>query len=486
MDLGGELGSIAGSDKIGKTVGGEVPQAIRPSSAASVAGLNAVAPEPARDGAPEIAYEKEAVDAEIQDYSITSSLSFFLKHSYRDVGRRRFHFCLSFCSVFVVVWSALVINTLVEKGPIVFLKLAEGIQGQYDGIVYPVLSNGGFDDDLESYHNSEGVFINYTKVEDVTKSKFNLAPRKQFCDSHVGTNYPAAIADMDKEELSDYSSDFIRAGKTKLPPIDKYKNNEKKDRLFPHAECLMLMDTEKERTINLGSRYTFPPLDEGECFINEDQAMIMKVKEGDYIYHSLNMYQNLVGLIDAYNTKVAGPERIPQIPRDIVQAGNESSVVEFPCKVAIIGNQTYGKFPLAGVEDQVMMEYKHFLPLIARYLPAPLASKNEFKEFLLTNGTSTIFELSDFLMMTLPQPRVNYYQSTNYYNIQTGVTGYANEVIDALGFYPVRISLDVLKVMEISSQAILFLGLIFDMIILLFIIRMQGLSKTGLIYMIFL
>jgi len=37
--------------------------------------------------------------------------------------------------------------------------------------------------------------------------------------------------------------------------------------------------------------------------------MIMKVKEGDYIYHSLNMYQNLVALIDEYNTKVAEPAR---------------------------------------------------------------------------------------------------------------------------------------------------------------------------------
>lgn len=154
------------------------------------------------------------------------------------------------------------------------------------------------------------------------------------------------------------------------------------------------------------------------------------------------------------------------------------------------------------------MEYKHFLPLIARYLPDPLASNNEFKQFLLTNGTSTIFELSDFLMMTLPEPRVSYYQSTDYYAIQKGVTGYANEVIDALGFYPVRMSLPVLKSMEVFSQAILFLGLIFDIIILLFVIlsillvysllmisvesktfefgvmRMQGLNKTGLIYMI--
>jgi len=37
--------------------------------------------------------------------------------------------------------------------------------------------------------------------------------------------------------------------------------------------------------------------------------MIMNVKKGDYIYHSLNMYQNLVALIDAYNTQVAEPAR---------------------------------------------------------------------------------------------------------------------------------------------------------------------------------
>lgn len=329
MELGG---SITGSEKI--VVGQVVPQAIRPSSAASVVGLNTVMPEPRPAEAPELAYEKAAVDAEITDYSVGSSLSFFLKHSYRDVGRRRFHFCLSFCSVFIVVWSALVINTLVEKGPIVFLKLAEGLQGQYDGIIGAAQTSG----DLTNFYNGEGVFINYTLVETVTNSKFNLAPRKQFCQSQVGTNYPAAIADLDKEELSEYSSDFIRAGKTKLPPMDKYRTEDKKERLFPHRECLMLMDTEKERAINLGSRYTFPPLEEGECFINEDQAMLMNVAEGGYIYHSVNMYQNFVALIDAYNTKVAAPEQREPIPRDIVVAGNESSVAEFPCKVAIIGD----------------------------------------------------------------------------------------------------------------------------------------------------
>lgn len=82
---------------------------------------NAVYPEEKKS----IGYVKS--DNQMSDYSVLSSSQFFYKHSYRDIGRRKFHFCLSFCSVFIVVWSALVINTLVEKGPIIFLKLAEGL-----------------------------------------------------------------------------------------------------------------------------------------------------------------------------------------------------------------------------------------------------------------------------------------------------------------------------------------------------------------------
>jgi hypothetical protein len=76
-----------------------------------------------------MSYNKQEVDEEVGEYSTKSTFTFFLKHSYRDVGRKKFHFCLSFCSVFIVVWSALVINTLVDQGPIIFLKLAEGDVG---------------------------------------------------------------------------------------------------------------------------------------------------------------------------------------------------------------------------------------------------------------------------------------------------------------------------------------------------------------------
>ena len=88
------------------------------------------------------------------------------------------------------------------------------------------------------------------------------------------------------------------------------------------------------------------------------------------------------------------------------------------------------------------------------------------------------------------------------------MTGYSNQIIQDLGFFPVRMQMDVLKNMQVFSTAILFLGLIFDIIVLLFVIlsvlliysllmisvetktfefgvmRMIGLSKSGIMTMI--
>lgn len=110
--------------------------------------------------------------------------------------------------------------------------------------------------------------------------------------------------------------------------------------------------------------------------------------------------------------------------------------------------------------------------------------------------------------MSLPSPRVSYYESDNFYKIQKGVTKYSNQIIEDLGFFPLSVQLDLLESMQLYSSAILFLGLIFDIIILLFVIlsilliyslllisvetktfefgimRMVGLSKSGIVTMI--
>ena len=73
------------------------------------------------------------------------------------------HFCLSFLSIFIVVTGILVINTLIEHGPMIFLKLAEGDIGQYDAVLYPIKTAKIRTKTLSNFR-SDGNFINFTAV----------------------------------------------------------------------------------------------------------------------------------------------------------------------------------------------------------------------------------------------------------------------------------------------------------------------------------
>jgi len=69
----------------------------------------------------------------------------FTKYALQDIARNKCHFCLAFCSVFVVVLSTLVINTIIEKGPLVFLSLGEKDQGEIDA-TFCVANEGVYSD----------------------------------------------------------------------------------------------------------------------------------------------------------------------------------------------------------------------------------------------------------------------------------------------------------------------------------------------------
>lgn len=53
-------------------------------------------------------------------------------------------------------------------------------------------------------------------------------------------------------------------------------------------------------------------------------------------------------------------------------------------------------------------------------------------------STENILEqYSALLMMTLPSPRVDYYTSANFAKTKKGVLDYSNQIVEALGLYPI-------------------------------------------------
>ena len=87
-------------------------------------------------------------------------------------------------SIFIVILSSLVVNTVVSKGPIIFLTLAQSNIGEYDGyFTYVKWSNN---ENINSYSQMSD-FLNYTRVLELYGEEYNLSPRFHFCDVDVTT-----------------------------------------------------------------------------------------------------------------------------------------------------------------------------------------------------------------------------------------------------------------------------------------------------------
>lgn len=104
-----------------------------------------------------------------------------------------------------MVIFTLVISTIVARGPIIFLKLAEAAEGEIDGVITATSStiNG-----IGLGVNSGEMFINLTRIEEVYPGKYRLSPRKTFCGTKMGSDHTnRAILDADDEtEMKNWRS----------------------------------------------------------------------------------------------------------------------------------------------------------------------------------------------------------------------------------------------------------------------------------------
>lgn len=120
---------------------------------------------------------------------------------------------------------ALVAYSVIDKSPIVFLRLAEKNVGEIDAFLYkpPVvdLKQGGDKSYPDQYYN-------FTKITELLPEK-NFSPRKYL---------PATIINEDNKDQA---------------------TEEKK---------IIFIDTDRERQIGIGRKYPFPKLNRDECIVS--------------------------------------------------------------------------------------------------------------------------------------------------------------------------------------------------------------------------
>jgi hypothetical protein len=213
-----------------------------------------------------------------------------LKHSYKDAFQRKFHFMLAFCSVFLVVCSTLIINQIISKGNIIFLKISESTHGEIDAFVTPAAdivgkTIDGIQYEIPALLNLTALNSYYEEVDPtVFDEQLLLAPRKIFGstkvlkESKVGIYNETSSIQMERWHAT-FNPEYDLPIRRDAYSV-KFANN-----LDDYT--IVAFKTEREKEIQVGRKYEFEPMDVGSCKLVYDEdgsAAIQGIKDGQIIF----------------------------------------------------------------------------------------------------------------------------------------------------------------------------------------------------------
>ena len=97
-------------------------------------------------------------------------------------------------------------------------------------------------------------------------------------------------------------------------------------------------------------------------------------------------------------------------------------------------------------------------------------SENQgFKDYILKTPNISD-QYANILVGTLPEQRYDYYANPNYEEIKQNVLSELSKIDSALGFFSIMSNPNLLQELEPYSYAVMFIGLIFDLLLIIFIV----------------
>ena len=312
---------------------------------------------------------------------------FFLRHSWRDVTRHKCHFCLAFCSVFIVVLTTLIVTTVVVQGPLIFVNLVQVDTGEIDAWYSAQNCCSGETTSCPQEMNNfidQARGFNYTQIKALYSNEFNLSPRM-----HLETAY------------NDYKVYFI--------------------------------DLEQEKGINVGVDWSYPDMAPNECVLtqnmHEDGYEVGQVAQFQAHYDFL-----WVATATIYNDFVKSPAD-PGYEYWKTFVEDDYTIIE--CTIVGFISSGEGKFPSNGFENQIIInDFKNYLPRLYEksYFVNESSLPEGWADYIMDTPDISS-QYANILVSTLPGRRYSYYADANFNNIQKNVLDELSKLDRALGFY---------------------------------------------------
>ena len=344
-------------------------------------------------------------------------MKFISEYSLKENLRRKCYFIICLITCFLVSLVSLVAKTVISQGSLIFLMLGERESGEIDFYITPSMTtrNSSFSK-IDDYH-IDYAFINFTKYEEIMKDKKN----------------------KDKENPFDLSS--VRTYYNGYSPYN---------RLY-----LMLIDTDKEREIELGRSYPYKKLKKGECLVHrnliydENKIFNLSVSLDDFIIDTLLYYYN-----DIKNESDPGLEYIDQF----------TTYIPFSCNIIDTFKDNYGKEN--GDDDNiVIMEQEYFYEHLANFIPKDILEY--FPDYPDKIKNIKGQDYGNVLIINFPKNRLNYYTEDDYDNLLDKGVKYMNKVVQKMGdLQNYRLFMPLIKSMERFKYGTTLLNLILNIILL--------------------
>ncbi len=139
-----------------------------------------------------------------------------------------------------------------------------------------------------------------------------------------------------------------------------------------------------------------------ECRVPKLIADLEGYYEGDKIWLQVNMGQMLRLQWDIYVESSGDASTQPSaISQDIV----------FPCEVVDIYSSIQGKAPNGLKDELIMMEYEYLYESVIKYISLDATAYQDFIDWL---NNARIDDTVDVCVMALPEPRLDFYHSSDY------------------------------------------------------------------------
>ena len=305
-------------------------------------------------------------------------MKFVLDHAIKESLRRKIYYFLCLFACFLVSLVSLIAKTVVAQGSVIFLMIAERRYGERDIILY-------------------------TYPFERKNNKLNF------------TDYYFDYAFINNSKFIEKMSNFTDENNPSLTSTVRIilKGNDLK---HGNVINIVLINTTREKEIELGRNYPFHPLKRGECIIHEtlknsiiNDTLLMIINPKEFLFNHilLNYYEN------EYNENI---NKISEINTEMY----------FNCKVIKVINHYYGKLRDAS-KNIIFMEMDNFFQHFSYFIPKTINELFPDYKKKLNNINPNHFATQ--LIVNFPKNRIINYIESDYHKLLKKAISFANNLV---------------------------------------------------------